>query len=386
MSLNPDLPPDTNPYKDMFEYPEKEMALVLSDLLGVEVHISQTSNYELKKSSFSCVSRLDYDMVFDLTTCDVQQIFDNCELNFTSDTFQRRVCSDITIAQAIFSQLNNEEKANSLFDFDIRNVFEHFPGLITMGISGKEILDFFSERGQYPIVTSDFLTGIASGRLEYKLSFACKAMNIKNVHKFRNEVAMYALFYERGITTFCAYEGVLENLDKELCYDLTLWQKNMFLHVHNRAIFSATSDTLEKTNEALLLMHERFFHGDLHFYNVATAEDLEEFKENVLLFDLVNSGVIKSSANLGEAILPDVIVYLGSLTSSFNLLFEEGAISISDAIHTIEIMKNYKKELENICRNQPNQGYRKDRNAIKILHDEVDAFIENVRYFIKETK
>lgn len=383
MNPNHDLPP-ISPYKSMFEYPEREMVSMLSELLGTEVLPSSSSNYELKKSSFSCVSRLDFNIVFELANCNVQQIFENCELHFTSDEFQRKVCADITIAQTVFYQLRKEFKSGELVDFDIKNVFEVFPNLITTGISGKEILDFFRERGQYPIIKSLFLEELASGRLEYKLSFACKAMNIKNEYKLRNEVSMYSQFFENGLATFCASEKVLVNEEKNLSYNFTFWRKNMFLHVHNKSIFSAASGTLEKTNQALLLMHERFFHGDLHFHNIATTEDFEEFEENILLYDLISAYVIKSFANLGESILPDVIVYLGSLTSSFNLLFEEGVIGVDDAMHTIKVMQEYKEGLKKLCLNQPNALFRMDNNIIKQLEIEVEAFIENVRYFLNQ--
>lgn len=209
-------------------------------------------------------------------------------------------------------------------------------------------------------------------------------MNIKNEYKLRNEVSMYSQFFENGLATFCASEKVLVNEEKNLSYNFTFWRKNMFLHVHNKSIFSAASGTLEKTNQALLLMHERFFHGDLHFHNIATTEDFEEFEENILLYDLISAYVIKSFANLGESILPDVIVYLGSLTSSFNLLFEEGVIGVDDAMHTIKVMQEYKEGLKKLCLNQPNALFRMDNNIIKQLEIEVEAFIENVRYFLNQ--
>lgn len=380
MNQNPDTPPNNNTSKELFFKPATELAEQLSVITGATVKLSIDSDYEIKVSSLSSVARLDYDLVFDLSTCNINEIYDSLEGKFTNDEFRRELCTTLGIAKIIHEALLQEP--GLINDFEIEDAMKIFPNLETVGFTMDEVMYFFSTMQIGTIVGSSYLESLFQGKFTMEISFASKSMRTNNVKALEQEIAMYESFSNEGIRTFCAFSKVFVNKEKDACYNFTSWRRNMFLHAHNNNFFSQRSDILQRTNNALLFLHRTHLHGDLHFYNIASEFDYELGEEIILFFDLVRARRIDTQQNLGLAVWSDVMVYCSNLRELFNFRYKNGSVSNEDAENTIRVMLEYKEGLIALCEQQPNEAFRDDQGMKDYVTREVEDLIRHINFLL----
>lgn len=379
MNWNPDLP--NHDSKEIFQSAGIYMASELSKILHSPVTLSDSSNFEIKRSNESNVAKLDFITTFDLAACNPDELIKNFEQLFTNDDFQQKIYFDLLIAKKLNEVLSSD--LDLVREYRISDVSQYFSELFNLGLPEKAIVDFFVDSNDGLTISKGFLSMIASGNYPYSMSFACKATDVSRSNELINEINMYRLFSEGNIRTFCAYGYVLEDENSGRCFDLTVWRTNMLLHVHNRNLFSASSDILARTISTLLKINNSFSIDDINLRNIGIDTNDFNYEETVLFFDLVTASPIGEFENGLGKIYPGVINFCNSMLSLFNFMFINNEITISDADHTIAVMNGYKKGLEYLATSKHGSDSGKEE-FLELLLEEVDKFISHIRYLITQ--